>query len=155
MPEGKENGVTSYRAAPQSELLEALAARKLLGCPFCGGGDVELHPLHIATTGHAMPTQDGACVQYAHCNGCGAEGPQAFVIWEAIDAWNNRRAPDLLAALKEAETAMAATQVAFRARRELQFVKALDRPIREARAALSKAEGNAPEVAGPSTEREI
>lgn len=46
----------------------------------------------------------------------------------------------MLAALAENLTAMEAAQTAFRVRRELQFVKSLDRPIRETRAAIAQAE---------------
>lgn len=77
------------RSAARSEHQSALKA-----CPFCGSGEVELHPNDLAKSGgpfHGQyATQDGAQVQYAHCNGCGAEGPQAFIIDEVVTAWNRR-----------------------------------------------------------------
>lgn len=64
-------------------------------CPFCGAADVELHPLDLARAGPEVPLQ-GSTTQYAHCDGCGAEGPQSFHHDEAVAAWN-RRASSVLA----------------------------------------------------------
>src|ERR1700761_6568542 len=63
---------------------------KLSPCPFCGADDIAMHPNDIAASGSQMATQDGAQVQYAHCDGCGAEGPQAFTYEEAVAGWNQR-----------------------------------------------------------------
>lgn len=86
---------------------------KPLPCPFCGDMDVAMHPNDLAECGRelARPHTD---VCYAHCDGCGAEGPQAFDNAEAITAWNRRAESepskvepcDLLAAMIEARHAL-------------------------------------------------
>ena len=61
----------------------------LASCPFCGTAKPAMHPNDIAPGGAAMAL-DGSTVQYAHCDGCGAEGPQGFTQAEAVAAWNRR-----------------------------------------------------------------
>lgn len=62
---------------------------ELKPCPFCGSDSIEMHPNDITPGGASMATPGTA--QYAHCNGCGAEGPQSDVSErEAVDAWNRR-----------------------------------------------------------------
>lgn len=58
-------------------------------CPFCAEGSVVLHPEALAPGGPALPI-DGSDVQYAHCDGCGAEGPQSYFRAEAVEGWNRR-----------------------------------------------------------------
>lgn len=65
---------------------------KLLACPFCSAADIALHPNDIANGGDAMGIPN-VSVFYAHCDGCGAEGPQASDEVASIAAWNLRAAP--------------------------------------------------------------
>jgi len=58
-------------------------------CPFCGDGGASIHPTSLALYGNEMGIE-GQDVFYAHCDSCGAEGPQAFYYQEAINNWNNR-----------------------------------------------------------------
>lgn len=81
--------VPPRRTAPSLDLDRELKRLELKPCPFCGSDSVELHPNDIAPGGASMATPGTA--QYAHCNGCGAEGPQSDVSErEAVDAWNRR-----------------------------------------------------------------
>lgn len=73
----------------------------LAACPFCGSGDVQMHPNDIAKRGVNMAC-DGFQVQYAHCDNCGAEGPQGFTSQEAIAAWNRRASDAEIARLRAA-----------------------------------------------------
>ena len=77
-----------------------MSEQELVSCPFCGSDSVALHPNDLAHDGGAMglPSHGGF---YAHCDGCGAEGPQSDDEAESINAWN-RRAP-LLAAQPAAD----------------------------------------------------
>jgi len=62
---------------------------ELKPCPFCGEDEIALHPRDLARWGCELP-HNGNDAQYAHCDRCGAEGPQSFYEHEAIDAWNRR-----------------------------------------------------------------
>lgn len=81
------------------------APSDLLPCPFCGHDKVAFHPNDIAFAGPEMWLPGTVC--YAHCDGCGAEGPQSMESQqEAVDAWNRRTDPareDMLAALNAAK----------------------------------------------------
>ncbi len=66
----------------------------LIHCPFCGHGDIAMHPYDIAERGCELPLQ-GSDAQFAHCDSCGADGPQSFEIQEAADLWNTRKMPKL------------------------------------------------------------
>lgn len=63
----------------------------LLPCPFCGSDAIAMHPNDLATDGGQLGVPGHGCF-YAHCDGCGAEGPQADFHVDAITAWNTRAA---------------------------------------------------------------
>jgi len=77
-----------------------MSETKLEPCPFCGAPNPAMHPNDIAPGGAAMAI-DGSTAQYAHCDGCGAEGPQSFHYREAVANWNCRY-PSRSAILEEA-----------------------------------------------------
>jgi Lar family restriction alleviation protein len=58
-------------------------------CPFCGMAEVAMHPNDLASAGHEMGVPN-VSVFYAHCDHCGAEGPQGDSEQEAVSFWNQR-----------------------------------------------------------------
>jgi len=60
-------------------------------CVFCGSPDPVFYPNDAASCGAEMGIP-GSDAFYGHCDGCGADGPVADSMHEAIQAWNRRAA---------------------------------------------------------------
>lgn len=109
-----------------------------VACPFCGGNQIAVHPYDIAPTGASLPVPGD--VHYAHCDGCGAEGPQAETVAGALDLWNRRASghdAQLRKALADAAAHLAAAASAYRrhAARHRSVGRAVADPLFTTRAA--------------------
>jgi hypothetical protein len=67
------------------------AALERLPCLHCGSPDPVFYPNDVAESGAEMG-MPGSDAFYGHCEGCGADGPVADNMGEAILAWNRRAA---------------------------------------------------------------
>lgn len=64
---------------------------ELKPCPFCRRGGIVIHPLPPGAKGlHLLVSR---APYYAHCDGCGADGPPGDTEAEAIANWNTRTTP--------------------------------------------------------------
>jgi hypothetical protein len=60
-------------------------------CSHCGAPDPVIYPNEVASCGAEMG-MPGVDAFYAHCDGCGADGPIGETMQEALDLWNGRAA---------------------------------------------------------------
>lgn len=81
---------------------------KVKTCPFCGNDSIECHPNEIAFAGCNMAGASSADLHYTHCNGCGAEGPDANSYAEAIELHNRRPVSETERVLRNAMIELAA-----------------------------------------------
>jgi Lar family restriction alleviation protein len=71
--------VTTSTPVPATAVGEVPAA---LPCPFCGSADTEVDIYHEGDADHAH--------QLVECKHCGAQGPAAGSLAEAVASWNQR-----------------------------------------------------------------
>lgn len=73
----------------------------LRACPFCESDSIARHPNDLARDGGAIDLS-GIGGFYAHCDGCGAEGPQCDDELASIHAWNRRATDERVEKMVEA-----------------------------------------------------